>query len=92
MSLATPVVESEKRSVKTVLGDRIGELTLRVAESERQAHNSGSSSTRGSEDRKGDVPMESKPLPRKLAAIPYADVVGYSRLTGKDEDAALDRI
>jgi hypothetical protein len=28
------------------------------------------------------VPMESEPLPRKLAAILYADVAGYSRLTG----------
>jgi class 3 adenylate cyclase/lipopolysaccharide biosynthesis regulator YciM len=27
------------------------------------------------------------PLPRKLAAIMYADVAGYSRLTGEDEDA-----
>ena len=26
-------------------------------------------------------------LPRKLAAILYADVVDYSRLTGDDEDA-----
>ncbi len=26
-------------------------------------------------------------LPRKLAAIQYADVAGYSRLTGEDEDA-----
>ncbi len=26
-------------------------------------------------------------LPRKLAAILYADVAGYSRLTGADEDA-----
>ena len=25
-------------------------------------------------------------LPRKLAAILYADVAGYSRLTGEDED------
>ncbi len=38
-------------------------------------------------------------LPRKLAAILYADVAGYSRLTGDDEDAThrilseyLDRI
>lgn len=31
-------------------------------------------------------PMEER-LPRKLAAILYADVAGYSRLTGKDEDA-----
>jgi adenylate cyclase len=31
--------------------------------------------------------MESDRLPRKLAAILYADVVGYSRLTGEDEDA-----
>jgi len=38
-------------------------------------------------------------LPRKLAAILYADVAGYSRLTGEDEDAThrtlseyLDRI
>ena len=28
-----------------------------------------------------------KRLPRKLAAILYADVAGYSRLTGEDEDA-----
>ena len=28
----------------------------------------------------------SEPLPRKLAAILYADVAGYSRLTGEDED------
>jgi len=27
-----------------------------------------------------------KHLPRKLAAILYADVAGYSRLTGQDED------
>jgi len=26
-------------------------------------------------------------LPRKLAAVLYADVVGYSHLTGEDEDA-----
>lgn len=26
-------------------------------------------------------------LPRKLAAILYADVAGYSRLSGEDEDA-----
>jgi adenylate cyclase len=26
-------------------------------------------------------------LPRKLAAILYADVAGYSRLMGEDEDA-----
>ncbi len=31
--------------------------------------------------------MESEHLPRKLAAILYADVAGYSRLTGEDEDA-----
>ncbi len=31
--------------------------------------------------------MESEQLPRKLAAILYADVAGYSRLTGEDEDA-----
>jgi adenylate cyclase len=30
--------------------------------------------------------MDSEPLPRKLAAILYADVAGYSRLTGADED------
>ena len=30
--------------------------------------------------------MENR-LPRKLAAIVYADVAGYSRLTGEDEDA-----
>jgi adenylate cyclase len=31
--------------------------------------------------------MDSDRLPRKLAAILYADVAGYSRLTGEDEDA-----
>ncbi|MDX1527284.1 MAG: adenylate/guanylate cyclase domain-containing protein [Gammaproteobacteria bacterium] len=31
--------------------------------------------------------MSSEQLPRKLAAIFYADVAGYSRLTGADEDA-----
>jgi adenylate cyclase len=31
--------------------------------------------------------MGSERLPRKLAAILYADVAGYSRLTGEDEDA-----
>jgi len=30
--------------------------------------------------------MENR-LPRKLTAILYADVAGYSRLTGDDEDA-----
>ena len=31
--------------------------------------------------------MGSERLPRKLAAILYAEVAGYSRLTGDDEDA-----
>ncbi|HEX6999300.1 MAG TPA: adenylate/guanylate cyclase domain-containing protein [Gammaproteobacteria bacterium] len=31
--------------------------------------------------------MKSETLPRKLAAILYADVAGYSRLTADDEDA-----
>ncbi|MFQ5756972.1 MAG: alpha/beta fold hydrolase, partial [Acidiferrobacterales bacterium] len=31
--------------------------------------------------------MATEPLERKLAAILYADVAGYSRLTGEDEDA-----
>ncbi len=30
-------------------------------------------------------------LPRKLAAILYADVAGYSRLSGEDEDATHRR-
>ena len=30
--------------------------------------------------------MEPERLPRKLAAILYADVAGYSRLTGEDEE------
>ena len=30
--------------------------------------------------------MGAKPLERKLAAILYADVAGYSRLTGEDEE------
>ena len=35
---------------------------------------------------------ESERLPRKLAAILYADVAGYSRLTGDDEDATHRRL
>ncbi len=31
-------------------------------------------------------------LPRKLAAIFYADVAGYSRLTGADEEGTLRRL
>ena len=31
-------------------------------------------------------------LPRKLAAILYADIVGYSRLSGDDEDATHRRL
>ncbi len=31
-------------------------------------------------------------LPRKLAAILYADVAGYSRLTGEDGDATHRRL
>ena len=36
--------------------------------------------------------MDSDRLPRKLAAILYADVVDYSRLTGEDEDATHRRL
>ena len=36
--------------------------------------------------------MSSDRLPRKLAAILYADVVDYSRLTGEDEDATHRRL
>ncbi len=36
--------------------------------------------------------MNSERLPRKLAAILYADVAGYSRLTGEDEDATHRRL
>ena len=36
--------------------------------------------------------MPDKRLPRKLAAILYADVAGYSRLTGEDEDATHRRL
>lgn len=36
--------------------------------------------------------MEAERLPRKLAAILYADVAGYSRLTGEDEDATHHRL
>jgi adenylate cyclase len=32
------------------------------------------------------------PLPRKLAAVLYADVAGYSRLTGEDEDSTHRRL
>jgi adenylate cyclase len=30
--------------------------------------------------------MEPKPLERKLTAILYADIAGYSRLTSEDEE------
>ncbi len=36
--------------------------------------------------------MTSEPLPRKLAAILYADVAGYSRLTGEDEEGTHRRL
>jgi class 3 adenylate cyclase/pimeloyl-ACP methyl ester carboxylesterase len=36
--------------------------------------------------------VDSDRLPRKLAAILYADVVDYSRLTGEDEDATHRRL
>jgi class 3 adenylate cyclase len=36
--------------------------------------------------------MESKPLPLKLAAILYADVAEYSRLTGEDEQGTHRRL
>ena len=36
--------------------------------------------------------MESDRLPRKLVAILYADVAGYSRLTGEDEDGTHRRL
>ena len=36
--------------------------------------------------------MGSDRLPRKLAAILYADVAGYSRLTGEDKDSTLRRL
>ncbi len=36
--------------------------------------------------------MDPNRLPRKLAAILYADVADYSRLTGEDEDATHRRL
>ena len=36
--------------------------------------------------------MGTEPLERKLAGILYADVAGYSRLTGEDEDATHRRL
>ena len=33
--------------------------------------------------------MEDSPVPRRLAAILSADVVGYSRLMGEDESSTL---
>ncbi len=36
--------------------------------------------------------MDAARLPRKLAAILYADVAGYSRLTGEDEDPTHRRL
>jgi len=37
-------------------------------------------------------PMEQSRLERKLAAVFYADVVGYSRLTGEDEEGTHRRL
>ena len=36
--------------------------------------------------------MASKPLPRRLAAILYADVTGYSRLMSDDERATVETL
>ena len=36
--------------------------------------------------------MDPKPLERKLTAILYADVAGYSRLTGEDEEGPHRRL
>jgi hypothetical protein len=36
--------------------------------------------------------MGDQPIQRKLAAIFYADVAGYSRLTGQDEDATHEAL
>ncbi len=36
--------------------------------------------------------MGAEPLERKLAAILYADVAGYSRLTGEDEEGTHRRL
>ncbi len=36
--------------------------------------------------------MAIKPLEHKLAAILYADVAGYSRLTGEDEEGTHRRL
>jgi len=36
--------------------------------------------------------MNSEQLPRKLVAVLYADVAGYSRLTRNDEDATHRRL
>ena len=36
--------------------------------------------------------MPEERLPRKLAAILYADVAGYSRLTGEDEEGTHRRL
>ena len=38
------------------------------------------------------VPMDSEPLPRKLAAILYADVAEYSHLTGEDAPRPARRL
>ena len=39
-----------------------------------------------------ESPMEQEHLPRKLAAILSADVQGYSRLMGEDEDGTVRRL
>ena len=36
--------------------------------------------------------MTDQSMPRKLAAILYADVAGYSRLTGEDEEGTHRRL
>ena len=46
----------------------------------------------GSDERRAGATQDDDRLPRKLAAILYADVAGYSRLTGEDEDATHRRL
>ena len=53
-----------------------------------EAHHAQATATR----RSGDLGISAVSETRKLAAILVADIVGYSRLTGTDEDRTLARL
>ena len=61
-------------------------LLPRHPERNMEAHHAQATATR----RSGDLGISSVSETRKLAAILVADIVGYSRLAGADEDRILE--